>query len=88
MADRRDGSVFALFVRPEFESRGYGAALLEAAVDWLFARDFEHVRLEVGPGTRAHRFYLKCGWIEVGTGTNGDVVMQLNRCPERSWTPV
>jgi GNAT superfamily N-acetyltransferase len=88
MADPRDGSVFALFVRPEFEGRGYGGALLAAAVDWLFARGLGHAWLEVGPETRAYPFYVQRGWIETSVGTNGDVVMQLPRCRDGSRTGV
>jgi GNAT superfamily N-acetyltransferase len=58
IADHRDGSIFALFVRPELEGRGHGGALLGAAVQWLSARGFERLWLRVGPSTRAHRFYI------------------------------
>lgn len=76
MADRGDGSVFALFVRPGCEGRGHGGALLDAAVDWLRAGGIDSVSLAVGPNTRAHRFYLKRGWIETGREENGDVALQ------------
>jgi GNAT superfamily N-acetyltransferase len=74
------GSVFALFVRPEFEGRGYGSALLNAAVHWLFNQGFETVWLAVGPNTRAHAFYKRRGWVETGAvEPNGDVELQFNR---------
>jgi ribosomal protein S18 acetylase RimI-like enzyme len=76
--------VFALFVRPGFERRGCGGTLLKSAVDWLFVRGFDHLRLEVGPQTRADAFYLKRGWVETGRESNGDVVMHLTRDQKQS----
>ena len=61
IADLREGSIFALYVRPEFDGRGYGGELLTAAVDWLFCKGFRRIWLAVGRDTRAHRFYLKRG---------------------------
>jgi len=84
MANPRDGSVFALFVRPGFERRGCGGALLKSAVDWLFHRGFDQLCLEVGPQTRAHAFYRKRGWVETGLETNGDVVVHLARDQKQS----
>jgi GNAT superfamily N-acetyltransferase len=80
IADQNEGSVFALFVRPEFEGRGHGGSLLDAAVAWLLTRGFEHLSLAVGPNTRAHGFYLRRGWVETGVvEPNGDIELKLNR---------
>lgn len=61
-ADREDGSIWALFVSPGQEGRGLGKALLQLAVDWLFAIGHERVRLSTTAGTRADRFYAAQGW--------------------------
>jgi ribosomal protein S18 acetylase RimI-like enzyme len=79
IADGHEGSIFALFVLPEFEGRGHGEALLDAAVEWLLDREFERLWLEVRSGTRAHRFYRKRGWADVGVAENGDIRMEFNR---------
>ena len=80
IADQKEGSIFALFVRPRFEGRGYGGNLLAAAVDWLFDCGFRHLSLAVGPNTRAHRFYLRRGWTETGVvEPNGDIELTLCR---------
>jgi len=80
IADKSSGSVFALFVRPEYEGRGHGSALLESAVRWLFDQGFETVWLAVGPNTRAHHFYLRHGWVETGAvEPNGDIEMKRTR---------
>jgi len=62
VADVRDGSIWALFVRPDSESRGIGRTLLEMACDWLFAQGHPKVSLSTGIGTRADRFYEAHGW--------------------------
>ncbi len=77
VSDGRDGSVFALFVRPESERRGFGSALLKAAVGWLIAQGFDRPWLEVGPGTRAHGFYLTRGWSETGRVSGEDIVLSF-----------
>lgn len=66
-ADPRDGSIWALFVLPEFESRGIGSALLEASCNVLKAAGLSRAWLTTDPGTRAERFYRNAGWEVVGT---------------------
>lgn len=68
MADRGQGTLFALFVRPDAEGRGAGRALLAAAEAWLFEGGWEEVWLLTGrePGLRAHRVYRSAGWLPNG----------------------
>src|SRR5262245_51373854 len=66
MADRRDGSLFALFVLPGYEGRGLGSRLLELAVQWLWDNGTEIAWLTTGPDTRAAGFYARRNWIEAG----------------------
>lgn len=61
-ADRRDGSIWALFVSPQYEGRGLGKGLLGLAVAWLFEIGHQQLRLGTTPGTRADRFYEALGW--------------------------
>lgn len=72
----RDGSVWALFVEPAHEGRGYGTALHAVVVDWLFSLGHARLRLTTGPGTRAERFYLARGWQPAGTDPGGDVQLE------------
>ncbi len=76
-ADDTDGSIWALFVDPAHEGRGLAKHLLGLAVDWLFARGHEAVRLGTGPGTRAERFYALQGWRrETANGSEVRYVLQ------------
>ena len=72
----RDGEVWALFVRPGFEGRGLGQALMTACVDWLAGLGVGEAVLETGAGTRAERFYRRFGWIEAGR-SRSDVTFKL-----------
>jgi GNAT superfamily N-acetyltransferase len=75
----RDGSIWALFVDPEHEGRGYGHALHEVVVDWLWSLGHERLWLTTGPDTRAARFYAAHGWVAVGAVDNGDLRIELSR---------
>lgn len=66
LADRGPGTVWALFVLPEFHGRGHGTALLSRASEWLFEEGFRSIFLSTDPKTRAYRFYLRHGFRDVG----------------------
>ena len=74
MAEQNEREIFALFVLPDYESRGFGSALLEKAVNWLLEYNHKPVRLNVEPGTRAFSFYNKRGWRETGLAPEEDVL--------------
>ena len=61
------GNVWALFVHPTHEHRGYGRLLHDTMVEWLFSRGLERLWLTTEPGTRAQRFYEAAGWERVGS---------------------
>ncbi len=62
MADTQSGEVFALFVDPAHEGRGYGSALLSACEAWIGLSGHAFGRLTTGRETRAFAFYLRRGW--------------------------
>jgi len=70
MADRRDGSIFALFMDAAHEGKGHGSALLAACEDFLRRAGHRQARLTTGPETRAFAFYLHRGW-QVTDETDG-----------------
>jgi len=84
-ADRKDASIWALFVSPRHEGRGLGKALLELAVAWLFELGHSRVTLGTTPGTRADRFYAALGWSRMpGHGREVEYVLENDRHKTRA----
>jgi GNAT superfamily N-acetyltransferase len=77
VASLADASVWALFVRPEFEGRGIGGRLLGLATGWLFDMGARSVGLSTGAGTRADRFYEERGWRRGEVKPDGEVCYRL-----------
>jgi GNAT superfamily N-acetyltransferase len=75
-ADPRDGSIFALFVHPNYERRGIGRSLLPLACEILRASGHAAAMLTTEPGTRAERFYRADGWVEIGRQDDGQIIFQ------------
>ncbi|MGH8675472.1 MAG: GNAT family N-acetyltransferase [Burkholderiales bacterium] len=71
------GNIWALFVDPEHERRGYGRLLHDAMVEWLFSRGLRHLWLGTDPDTRAEQFYRASGWRYTGRAANGEVLYEL-----------
>jgi len=69
-ADPRDGSIFALFIDPAYQGRGFGRLLFERACTVLRAARCQRMWLTTSPATRAERFYRNAGWKV--TGVEGD----------------
>ena len=66
------GSVWALFVHPDHEGRGYGKALHSTMLHWFSAQGLTRVWLTTTPGTRAERFYVSQGWRPCGIVPSGN----------------
>ena len=64
MADRRDASIFALFMDAAHEGKGHGSALLAACEAWLKQQGHAEARLTTGRDTKAFAFYRRRGWQE------------------------
>ncbi|HMT07747.1 MAG TPA: GNAT family N-acetyltransferase [Pyrinomonadaceae bacterium] len=73
IASSKNNSIWALFVRPEFESQGIGKALLNQAVAWLFTNGATEITLSTGAGTSADEFYQRQGWHRGETDDDGEV---------------
>jgi len=76
VADPRDGTIFGLFIHPDYEGRGIARALLPRACEDLRAAGFSVATLTTGPGTRAERFYRENGWEDVGRQDNGEIIFR------------
>jgi GNAT superfamily N-acetyltransferase len=77
VGDVTDGNVWALFVDPDHEGRGYGRQLHDEMVRWLWDQGLDRLWLTTESGTRAERFYLVAGWQPVGRTANGELRMEL-----------
>lgn len=75
MAQISEGYVFACFVRPAFEGRGIGGALMEAAEDGLRRAGVRRAGLSTGAdeGLRAVGFYRHLGWRDDGYLDEGQI---------------
>jgi len=72
-----DGNVWALFVHPNHERRGYGRRLHGVMTAWLWSRGLPRLWLTTETGTRAERFYEAAGWERVGPTSRGEVRFEL-----------
>jgi GNAT superfamily N-acetyltransferase len=73
IGNAENGNIWALFVHPDHERRGYGRLLHDAMVEWLFSRGLERLWLTTDPHTRAQRFYETAGWKCVGSTAGGEL---------------
>lgn len=89
MADAAQGTVFAMFVRPGWEGRGLGRALMREAEAWLFARGCEEIWLLTGsgPALRANGFYRHLGWRDTGVQPDGQIRYVKRRAEAGSEPP-
>lgn len=73
------GGIWALFVEPGQEGKGYGRQLHDSMVDWLWGQGHDQLWLTTGPGTRAARFYEAAGWRQVGETADGELRYELRK---------
>lgn len=78
-AAKADSSIWALFVKPEFEGLGAGKKLLTLATDWLFSLGNESVNLSTTADTRADRFYSRQGWLRGAMKDELEVAYRLQK---------
>lgn len=76
VADPRDGTVFGLFVHPDYEGRGIARALLPFACEDLRIAGHTVATLTTDPSSRAERFYRADGWSETGRQDDGQIVFR------------
>lgn len=79
IADLQDHNVWALFVEPGFEGKGYAQGLQRVMLDWYFSQTPERIWLGTAPGTRAADFYRKSGWKELGMRPNGELYFEMEK---------
>ncbi|WP_448564971.1 N-acetyltransferase family protein [Thalassotalea ganghwensis] len=78
-ADRENSSIWALFVKPEFEGIGAGKELIKLASQWLFEQGAEKITLSTDANTRGDKFYKLQGWTREGLKDECEVFYSLRR---------
>lgn len=73
-----DGNVWALFVEPGYEARGFGRRLHDQMIAWLWSRGLRRIWLTTQAGTRAQRFYERAGWRDCGVLPGGEIRFELD----------
>lgn len=73
------GNVWALFVDPAYEGRGYGRRLHNVMVSWLWSKGLQTLWLTTQAGSRAQRFYEAAGWECRGAADDGQLRFEMRR---------
>jgi GNAT superfamily N-acetyltransferase len=79
IGDAQSGNIWALFVHPDHQGKGFGRQLHDAMLEWLWSQDLDHLWLTTEPRTRAQRFYESAGWQLVGPAENGELRYEMRR---------
>jgi GNAT superfamily N-acetyltransferase len=77
IGNERTGNIWALFVHPEHERRGYGRRLHDVMVSWLFSRGLRNLWLSTMPNSRAEHFYQSAGWLFKRSLPGGESLYEL-----------
>jgi GNAT superfamily N-acetyltransferase len=77
IGNARTGNIWALFVLPQAQGRGYGSRLHDVMVSWLREQHVPLLWLTTGQQTKACRFYETRGWKRVGISTDGQARYEL-----------
>jgi GNAT superfamily N-acetyltransferase len=79
IGDAANGNVWALFVDPAHEGRGFGRRLHDEMLAWMLGRELHSIWLTTEPGTRAERFYRRAGWSDRGLAASGERRFEIGR---------
>jgi GNAT superfamily N-acetyltransferase len=79
IGNNRNGNIWALFVHPDHERRGYGRRLHDTMLSWLWTQGLDRLWLTTEAGTRAQVFYETAGWQLVGHANQGELRYEMPR---------
>lgn len=77
IADLKENNIWALFLDPKFEGKGFGRLLHKTMLDWYFAETKKTVWLGTAFNTRAEYFYRKAGWTEAGIHGTKEIKFEM-----------
>jgi GNAT superfamily N-acetyltransferase len=77
IGNARSGNIWALFVHPRAQGRGYGQRLHDVMVAWLREQGAPALWLTTGHDTKAVAFYERLGWRRVGVSGDGEARYEL-----------
>jgi GNAT superfamily N-acetyltransferase len=77
VGNKTNGNIWALFVDPAHEQRGYGRLLHDEMVAWLRSQGVAKLWLTTQGGTRAEGFYERFGWKRAGVTDKGELRFEL-----------
>ena len=78
IADLDGNNIWALFVRPEYESKQIGSTLHDLMLTWYFSQTTKTVWLSTAPKSKAELFYRKAGWKETGIYGKGEIKFEMS----------
>ena len=79
IGNAQTGNIWALFVDPGHDGRGYGRQLHDVMVAWLWEQGHDQLWLSTDSSTRAERFYQHAGWHQAGASGDREVRLELRR---------
>lgn len=77
IGDAAGANVWALFVDPRHEGRGYGSCLHDTMVEWLWTHGLTTLWLSTGADTKARGFYERRGWRSKAGNERNQVRLEL-----------
>lgn len=78
IVDLKDNNVWALFLHPKYEKKGYGKKLHTVMLDWYFSQTKKNLWLGTAFKTRAEVFYRKAGYTEIGLYGTKEVKFEIS----------
>jgi GNAT superfamily N-acetyltransferase len=79
VGNAKTGNIWALFVEPGHEGKGYGRQLHDTMVAWLWTQGSSQLWLTTERDTRAERFYREAGWTCTDTVKGGELRFELQK---------